>query len=72
MLVSSQILFHGIIILIIRGPVSKDAFPRNICDFQLLTVVLRDPLSNIALVFVEYFADHGQRKVQKGQTGIFH
>lgn len=42
MLVSSQVLFHGIMILIVRGPVSKDVFPRNICDFQLLTVVLRE------------------------------
>lgn len=43
MLVSSRVLFHGIIILIVRGPVSKDVFPRNISDFQLLTVVLREP-----------------------------
>lgn len=43
MLVSSQVLFHGIIILIVGGAASGDVFPRNICDFQLLTVVLREP-----------------------------
>lgn len=42
MLVSSWVLFHGIIILTVRGPASKDVFSKNISDFQRL-VVLKEP-----------------------------